>query len=104
MTLAKGLTAGYVPMGATMLSEQVYAAIADGAPAGVADRPRRHLFGASRWAPRWRSKCCACTTKAACSPTASASRRVSPPGSTRCARIRWSAMRATAACSARSSW
>lgn len=35
MTLAKGLTAGYVPLGATMLSEQVYAAIADGAPAGA---------------------------------------------------------------------
>ena len=35
MTLAKGLTSGYVPMGATMLSEQVYAGIADGAPAGV---------------------------------------------------------------------
>lgn len=35
MTLAKGLTSGYVPMGATMLSERVYAAIADGAPAGA---------------------------------------------------------------------
>lgn len=35
MTLAKGLTSGYVPMGATMLSEQVYATIADAAPAGV---------------------------------------------------------------------
>lgn len=35
MTMAKGLTAGYVPMGATMLSEALYAAIADGAPAGA---------------------------------------------------------------------
>jgi len=35
MTLAKGLTSGYVPMGATMLSEEVYATIADGAPAGA---------------------------------------------------------------------
>ena len=35
MTLAKGLTAGYVPMGATMLSEAVYQAIADAAPAGA---------------------------------------------------------------------
>jgi 4-aminobutyrate---pyruvate transaminase len=35
MTLAKGLTAGYVPMGATMISEAVYAAIADGAPSGA---------------------------------------------------------------------
>jgi len=35
MTMAKGLTSGYVPMGATMLSEQVYAAIADAAPAGA---------------------------------------------------------------------
>jgi adenosylmethionine-8-amino-7-oxononanoate aminotransferase len=35
MTLAKGLSAGYVPMGATMLSEAVYAAIADAAPAGA---------------------------------------------------------------------
>ncbi|MBT1539915.1 aspartate aminotransferase family protein [Ralstonia solanacearum] len=32
MTMAKGLTAGYVPMGATLLSDQVYAGIADGAP------------------------------------------------------------------------
>jgi len=35
MTMAKGLTAGYLPMGATMLSEAVYAVIADGAPAGA---------------------------------------------------------------------
>jgi adenosylmethionine-8-amino-7-oxononanoate aminotransferase len=31
MTIAKGLTAGYAPMGAVLLSEAVYAAIADGA-------------------------------------------------------------------------
>lgn len=31
MTVAKGLTAGYVPMGAVLLSEAVYAGIADGA-------------------------------------------------------------------------
>ncbi|MEO6293964.1 MAG: aminotransferase class III-fold pyridoxal phosphate-dependent enzyme, partial [Burkholderiaceae bacterium] len=36
MTMAKGLTAGYVPMGATMMSEKVYTGIADGAPAGAA--------------------------------------------------------------------
>ena len=35
MTLAKGLTSGYVPMGATMLSEDLYATIADAAPAGT---------------------------------------------------------------------
>ena len=35
MTVAKGLTAGYAPMGATMMSEKVYAGIADGAPAGA---------------------------------------------------------------------
>ncbi|OWQ83763.1 aspartate aminotransferase family protein [Roseateles aquatilis] len=35
MTLAKGLTAGYAPMGALLMSEQVYAGIADGAPAGA---------------------------------------------------------------------
>ncbi|CAN7601464.1 aspartate aminotransferase family protein [Variovorax sp. LjRoot290] len=35
MTMAKGLTAGYAPMGATMMSEQVYAGIADGVPAGA---------------------------------------------------------------------
>ncbi|PZX28199.1 conserved hypothetical protein [Cupriavidus phytorum] len=35
MTLAKGLTAGYVPMGATVVSEKVYAGIADGAPDGA---------------------------------------------------------------------
>lgn len=31
MTMAKGLTAGYAPMGALMMSEQVYSTIADGA-------------------------------------------------------------------------
>jgi adenosylmethionine-8-amino-7-oxononanoate aminotransferase len=31
MTVAKGLTSGYVPMGAVLMSERVYAAIADGA-------------------------------------------------------------------------
>ena len=36
MTMAKGLTAGYVPMGALMLSERIYGGIADGTPAGVA--------------------------------------------------------------------
>ncbi|MDR7378777.1 adenosylmethionine-8-amino-7-oxononanoate aminotransferase [Rhodoferax ferrireducens] len=36
MTMAKGLTSGYVPMGATMVSEKIYAGIADGAPAGAA--------------------------------------------------------------------
>lgn len=30
MTIAKGLTAGYAPMGAVLMSEQVYAGIADG--------------------------------------------------------------------------
>ncbi len=35
MTMAKGLTAGYAPMGATMMSEKVYAGIADGAPEGA---------------------------------------------------------------------
>ncbi len=35
LTMAKGLTAGYAPMGATMLSDAVYAGIADGAPAGA---------------------------------------------------------------------
>ena len=36
MTMAKGLTSGYVPMGATMMSEKIYAGIADGAPTGAA--------------------------------------------------------------------
>ncbi len=35
MTVAKGLTAGYVPMGAVLLSEHVYAGIADGAAPDV---------------------------------------------------------------------
>lgn len=34
MTIAKGLTSGYVPMGAVLMSEQVYAAMADGCPPG----------------------------------------------------------------------
>lgn len=35
MTVAKGLTAGYVPMGALLMSGRVYAGIADGTPAGA---------------------------------------------------------------------
>ena len=35
MTVAKGLTSGYSPMGAVLMSDAVYAAIADGAPAGA---------------------------------------------------------------------
>ena len=35
MTVAKGLTAGYVPMGAVLLSEHIYAGIADGAAPDV---------------------------------------------------------------------
>ncbi len=35
MTMAKGLTAGYVPMGATLISDAIYAGIADGAPGGA---------------------------------------------------------------------
>ncbi len=35
MTLAKGLTSGYVPLGATMISEDVYRVIADAAPPGA---------------------------------------------------------------------
>ena len=35
MTVAKGLTAGYVPLGAVLLSERVYSTIADDAPDGI---------------------------------------------------------------------
>lgn len=35
MTLAKGLTAGYIPMGATLVSDKVYAGIADNTPPGA---------------------------------------------------------------------
>jgi adenosylmethionine-8-amino-7-oxononanoate aminotransferase len=35
MTMAKGLTSGYVPMGALLMSDAIYATIADAAPAGA---------------------------------------------------------------------
>ena len=35
MVMAKGLTSGYAPMGAVMMSDAVYKGIADGLPAGV---------------------------------------------------------------------
>jgi adenosylmethionine-8-amino-7-oxononanoate aminotransferase len=35
MTVAKGLTSGYAPMGALLISGRVYAGIADGTPAGA---------------------------------------------------------------------
>ncbi|MEO7657058.1 MAG: aspartate aminotransferase family protein [Sphingomicrobium sp.] len=36
LTLAKGLTSGYVPMGALLMADHVYQAIADGAPEALA--------------------------------------------------------------------
>lgn len=36
MTVAKGLTAGYCPMGAALISDRIYQVIADAAPEGVA--------------------------------------------------------------------
>ncbi|WP_062111891.1 aminotransferase class III-fold pyridoxal phosphate-dependent enzyme [Aureimonas sp. AU40] len=41
MTVAKGLTSGYSPMGAVLLSDTIYRAIADNAPAG---KPIGHGF------------------------------------------------------------
>ncbi len=41
MTVAKGLTAGYAPMGAVLMSEAIYQGLADGAPA---DTPIGHGF------------------------------------------------------------
>lgn len=41
MTVAKGLTAGYVPMGAVLISEKIYAGIADG---GAPDTPIGHGY------------------------------------------------------------
>lgn len=35
MTLAKGLTSGYAPMGAVLMSDPIYQGIADGAPGGI---------------------------------------------------------------------
>jgi len=35
MVVAKGLTSGYAPMGAVLMSDEVYTGIADGMPAGV---------------------------------------------------------------------
>lgn len=35
LTVAKGLTSGYAPMGAVLLSDAIYQGIADGVPAGV---------------------------------------------------------------------
>jgi adenosylmethionine-8-amino-7-oxononanoate aminotransferase len=35
MTVAKGLTSGYVPMGACLMSDRIYQAIADATPAGM---------------------------------------------------------------------
>ncbi len=36
LTVAKGLTSGYAPMGAALVSDRIYQAIADAVPAGVA--------------------------------------------------------------------
>ncbi len=102
MTVAKGLTAGYAPMGAVLMSDEIYQASRTATPkrwSATAIRTRR-----IRSAPRSASKYCASITKAACSRTASPVARASHAASTRCSRIRWWATRATAACSARSNW
>ena len=104
MTLAKGLTSGYVPMGAVMIVRRVYRAIADGA-GGAPHRPRPDLFGASGQRGCRASKCCASIPRGACWRTASAGRApaagAAPPLR---AITRWSATFAAAACWRRSSW
>ena len=73
------------------------------APTGVADRTRRHLFGASG-RRRGRARGAAPVRRRRRARQRPARRaRTLPPGSTLCARTRWSAMHAIAACSARSS-
>ena len=46
MTVAKGLTAGYAPMGAVLMSDAVYQGIADGGDAGGARSATAHTYSA----------------------------------------------------------
>ena len=53
LTTAKGLTSGYVPMGAVFVSDRIYQVMADAAPEGVAFGHGFHLFGPP-------GECCRC--------------------------------------------
>ena len=86
------------------MSEQVYAGIADGAPAGA---PIGH--GATYSAHPVSAAVALEVLRlyeegGVLANGQRGARRTSRPASTRCARTRWSATRATAACSARWSW
>jgi hypothetical protein len=93
MTVAKGLTSGYVPMGATDDVEKVYAGIADGRRRRTVGRPRRHLFGAPGERRRG-LEVLRLYVRAACWPMAWRRRRASKRACAHCAIIRWWATRA----------
>ena len=101
MTVAKGLTAGYAPMGAVLMSDAVYQGIADGGDAAAAIG-HGHTYSAHPVSAAIGLEVCGSITKADCSRTASRVRRASRKGSMRCSRIRWSAIRGIAGCWARS--
>ncbi len=96
MTVAKGLTSGYVPMGAVFMADHVYDVIAD----GPATRPSATALPIPpiRSAPlsRWK---CSNSTKAGCSKTALKPARVCRRVSKACVIILWSAMSVAAGCS-----
>ena len=101
MTVAKGLSSGYVPIAAVLLGR-----------ASATRWPRRMRNGRTgsptpgiRSRPPSRSRTCASSRPRACT-SARAGRLaiISPPRSPASPITRWSARRAAAVCSARSSW
>ena len=102
MTVAKGLTAGYAPMGAVLMSDAVYQGIADGGDAAAAIG-HGHTYSAHPVSAAIGLEVMRLYHEGGLLANGSrAWRRASRKGSMRCSRIRWSAIRGIAGCSARS--
>ncbi len=102
MTMAKGLTSGYAPLGALAIGEKIYRGIKDNAPRAARSAMARPI-PAIRFRPRSRSKCSGSMTRAASWPMASASAPISRRSSRPWPIIRWSARSGRAGCSPASS-
>ena len=103
MTVAKGLTAGYAPMGAVLMSDEIYEGIAG----DRADSPvvgHGHTYSAHPVSAAIGLEVLKLYHEGGLLANGRRRRRASRRASTRCARIRSSATRVRSACSARSNW
>lgn len=101
MTLAKGITSGYIPLAAAMFNDRVAGVLkAQGASSRTA-APMRGIRSARRW--RWRT-CACCRTKASWTPRVPGSRRTWRNAGPSWASTGWSARRVLPAWSGHWNW